>query len=358
MKWLLAFAACLELFTPWVASYYVALPCTGQEALQIAEKAVELINADRKRGYKYALDRIENVQRKNVGDGSYYLDIEVRETVCHVLNHKPLSSCNIRSFTATKADGDCDVLIETTPEGTKHLDGYKCDVSPDSHGDIVKVCPDCPGLIPSDSESAINAALVSLKKFNDESNHMHRFELQEIGRSYILRMLNRIVVEYVLRETTCLKNSDICTLQLLQNPEIVFCKSNVGQRMSAAADIEQNCEFFGNQQAAVDRVGAAPEGEGTAIPEAGGSMAPPVAEDQLVTHDDVVYDHLTAQPDTETAILQASGPQTFPPKRKRSANSESSESSEEIIPKVTVVFPNLPADPSTCPGRHKYHEYS
>lgn len=358
MKWLLALAACLELFAPWVASHYVALPCNDQEALAIAEKAVELINANRNRGYKYALDRIENVQ-KIIGNTRYYLEIEVRETVCHVLNPKSLRDCEIRRFTGTKADGDCEVLIQTTPDGTSHLDGYECDVSPDSRGDVVKQCPDCPALLSPDDDSVKHAAQVSRQKFNNESNHIHRFDIQEIARGYLVFQgrLSSVAVEYILKETTCRKNSDICTLELLLNPQIVFCKSDVSPGITGLEYIHQNCEFLNTQKAAVDGAGAVPEGEDTTNPAADGSVAPPVETDESVTHGDVIYDDTTPQTDTEMATLQNVRLPIDLPKRKRSAEAESSDSSEEFIPKVTVVFPKLPADPATCPGSHKYSKY-
>ncbi|XP_051873113.1 alpha-2-HS-glycoprotein [Pristis pectinata] len=354
MKLLLAFAVCLELFTPWVVSNYVAVPCSDKEALAVAEKAIEHINRDRKHGFKYAVDRLENAQKETNGNTTYYLDIDVRETKCHVLIRKPLKDCKIRPFLETKGDGDCKVLIETTPEGTSHVNGYKCDVSPDSAEDVLERCPDCPVLIPVTSEQATHAAQVSLNKFNEVSNHTHHFDLQEIVRASVTGIVSMVTVEFLMKETTCLKNSDICTLQILPNPDLGFCRATVTPSSDSTEGIILECEIYNPQVARAEGDGAAPpaaEGDGAAPPEAEGTGHPD-AKDQTVIHQEVVHDEATVAPDVEESM-------TVAPKRKRSAGKESSESSEEHVSGsgMKVVFPDLPADLTTCPGIHKYHEH-
>ncbi|XP_032887949.1 alpha-2-HS-glycoprotein-like [Amblyraja radiata] len=398
MKSLLALAVCLELCTTWVVSLYVAESCTSLENIALAEEAIGHINAGRKHGFKYALDRIENVQKQTQGNTTYYLDVDIRETKCHVLSPKPLAECPIRPFTEIKGDGDCKIILDVSPGNPIHLNGYKCDVTPDSAKDVFEKCPDCPHLISIVNEEVTHAAQVSVDKFNKESTFTHRFDLHEISRS--TKGLNSPVhVEFVIKETTCSKHTSACTLNLLLNPIFGFCTSTVIPS-SVSEEVFVNCDVEGNKEKAAIGI----EGDGTVLPatedegtvpptmeggtgtpamEEGGTAPPAIQEectssppiqdggtappalDELGTltppieHQTIVHeetDFLT--PEEAAHLIQQGAQSTVPPKRKRSINDDSSESSEELVysPGKPFVFPDLPEDLTTCPGRHRFHE--
>lgn len=380
MKSLLALAVCLELCTTWVVSSYVAESCTSPETIALAEEAVDLINVGRKHGFKYALDQIENSQKQIQGNTTFYLDVDVRETKCHVLNPKPLAECPIRPFMEIKGDGGCKIIIDVSPGNPTHLNGYKCDVSPDSVNDVSEKCPDCPHLIPITSGEVMHAARVSVDKFNKESTFTHRFDLYEISRSSKGLGLP-VYVEFVIKETTCSKYSSACTLNLLLNPIYAFCTSTVIPS-SGGDEVFVNCEVAGIKW---QKTAVPIEGDGTVPPTTEDECTvPPTMEEGIVIptiqEGDVVLSvleeedspHPTMEHQTivheETDVLtpvedvhpiqQEVNVVTVPPKRKRSAIDESSESSEELVysPGKPFVFPDLPADLTTCPGRHRYHE--
>ncbi|XP_078266408.1 alpha-2-HS-glycoprotein-like [Rhinoraja longicauda] len=398
MKSLLALAICLELFTTWVVSSYVAVPCTSPESIALAEEAIDQINAGRKQGFKYALDRVENSHKQTNGNTTYYLEVDIRETKCHVLSPKSLAECPIRPFKEIKGDGDCKIILDTSPGNPNHVSGYKCDVSPDSVDDVLKKCPDCPHLIPITSHQVEHAVTVSIDKFNKESTFTHRFDLHGIMRSSTKGVGFPVYVEFVIKETTCFKHSDACTLNILLNPIYGFCTSTVTPGIVGEI-VDVKCELFGSkgEGSGREKAGLAIEGDATVPPEMEGEgtvfptmeeggTAPPAMEDEgtapsaleeggtapsateeggtlpptmelqtIVDEEIDVLSTLEAVP----IIQQAESFEGIPPKRKRSALDDSSESSEELVysPGKPFVFPDLPADLLSCPEKHRYHEY-
>ncbi|XP_043558401.1 alpha-2-HS-glycoprotein-like [Chiloscyllium plagiosum] len=359
MKLFLAFTVCLQLFTSWTTALdnYVAVPCNGQGVLALAELTVDHINKQRTHGYKFSLDRIENVQELKEANGTstYFLDIDLRETKCYVLNPKALNDCEIRSFKETKVEGDCKVLIETKPGVPGHVKGYKCEISPDSAHDVTEKCPDCAHLILINSTAAQHAAEVSLNKFNQESNNQHKFVLHEITRASSKGLGTPVLVEYVIRETPCRKDSEICPLIAIVNPTYGFCVSTVTPANSTQETIVETCELFHTKATEAVATVAEPEGKGDAAPvvkKEGGSEAPGTGTDA----DDGV-EHVSPVPNNATASIVVEKSDSIP-KRKRSIQ-DSSESSEEVLSSTgaqIIHFPDLPEDPTTCPTKHKYPE--
>ncbi|XP_069753336.1 alpha-2-HS-glycoprotein-like [Narcine bancroftii] len=371
MKSLLAFAFCLELFTAWVVANYIAVPCTDQEALTLAEKAIDYINKDQKHGYKFVVDRLENVQKKTQGKTTYYLDIDTRESKCHVLNPKPLKNCEVRPFIETKGEGDCKVLVQVESGSPIHIIGYKCEVSPDSAEDVSKICVDCPHLIPTTSEPATHAAKVSLNTFNERSNHTHRFDLKEISRSSTKGVGHPVMVEFVIKETTCFKHTSQCTLNLLLHPDIGFCIATVTPGPSGVNGIEVNCEIYSIQVERPEPVSPRVEDHIIPIPEGDdqSTVPPTVEEEQPIVEEEAtapsIAEHQTILNGEihdglpTTGFPEAEKFEDFPPKRKRSVKLDSSESSEEqtLINVNKIVFPDLPEHLGSCPGVRKYPEH-
>ncbi|XP_078062513.1 alpha-2-HS-glycoprotein-like [Mustelus asterias] len=372
MKLFLALVVSLQLFTSWAVPVnpYVAVACNGPEVLALAELAVDQINKDRKHGYKLSLDRIENAQEKKEANETtvHFLDFDIRETKCHVLSHTAVKDCEIRSFRDTKVDGDCKALVETKAGAPGHVTGYKCETSPDSADDVAEKCADCPHLILLNSTEAQHAAQVSLDDFNKVSNHQHLFAIEEITRASTKGPGTPVVVEYLSRETTCVKGRLECTLNLLISPDRAFCVSTVTPVNATTETIDRVCEFFiakvvqgsGPDVAPVgeEEHAAAPEGEGGAAPtvvvelEEGATPVAIAEADAAGTED---HSAPSEAPDTETGTPDVEDSNTTP-KRKRSVE-DSSESSEEIIStagKQVIHFPDLPADAATCPMKHKY----
>lgn len=384
MKFFLALVVCLQLFTCWATpiNTFVAVACNGQEALAAAELTVDHINKDRKHGYKFSLDRIENAQELAEANGTtvYYLDFDVRETKCHLLSHKPLKDCEIRSFRDTKVDGDCKAVVETKAGAPGHVKGYKCEISPDSAEDVAEKCLDCPHLMLANSTEAQHAVKVSLDKFNKISNHQHTFELEEVTRASTKGPGTPVMAEFVIHETTCIKGSDACTLNILLHPDHAFCVATVTPVNATDETVDVVCELYSTKVAKETGPTEAPAEEGehgtvAAVPEGEGAPAVELEESTTTTAKSdgdavVAPEDGTHAPGTEDHDAHSEAPGTVSPspdvensdtipKRKRSVD-DSSDSSEELISsdgKQVIHFPDLPADVATCPAPHKYPKY-
>ncbi|RXN13993.1 fetuin-B-like protein [Labeo rohita] len=83
----------------------VHVPCDDKTVEKLSRLAVTYINEDRQTGYKFALNRITNVQAHQQGPAGkvYYLDLDVLETKCHVLSPKSWKKCTIRPFMETSS---------------------------------------------------------------------------------------------------------------------------------------------------------------------------------------------------------------------------------------------------------------
>uniref|UniRef100_A0A8C9FD40 Alpha 2-HS glycoprotein n=1 Tax=Pavo cristatus TaxID=9049 RepID=A0A8C9FD40_PAVCR len=80
------------------------LGCDDPETEAAAELAVNYINGHSHHGYKFALNRIEQV--RVLPQGLVYkcsmpilfLELDLLETTCHILNPTPLVNCSVRTF--------------------------------------------------------------------------------------------------------------------------------------------------------------------------------------------------------------------------------------------------------------------
>nr|AFK11261.1 hypothetical protein [Callorhinchus milii] len=354
MKLLGVLAVCTVLLMPCVMSQiHEAIPCDSQEVVALADLAVNHINEVEKQGYKFSLDRIENVQqlKKDGGENVYYIEIDVRETKCHILDPRPLSDCKIRPFLDTKVEGDCKVIVVTKAGAPSSVDGYRCELSPDSAEDVIEKCPNCPTLLLPNDTGVLYAVNVSLHKFNHVSNHMHKFQLRDITRASGKGVGSPVMVEFSIQETPCRKASPLCSLIALISPQNGFCAATVTPAGATAPEIvDVTCELY-STKVAPDSSTAPLEGES-------GTVASPEAATVAV-----VENNPTAA--SEVAISPGI---MIPPKRKRAVQ-ESFESFEELLIGTGQAgagfevllklsrFPDLPAHFTSCPGvrRHPKH---
>uniref|UniRef100_A0A8C4IVB6 Alpha 2-HS glycoprotein n=1 Tax=Dromaius novaehollandiae TaxID=8790 RepID=A0A8C4IVB6_DRONO len=77
------------------------LGCDDPESEAAAELAVNYINDHSHHGYKFALNRIENVRviPQVSEELILFLELDLLETECHILSPTPLENCTVRSFT-------------------------------------------------------------------------------------------------------------------------------------------------------------------------------------------------------------------------------------------------------------------
>ncbi|KAF0047214.1 hypothetical protein F2P81_000847 [Scophthalmus maximus] len=125
---LLGFTVVLGLLLGVWAQHNVLRPlCDSPKAEEAALVAQDYLNGQHTHGYKYALNRIEDikVQVEPNGQETYVLEIDLLETNCHVLDPTPLANCSVRPKLLTAVEGDCDVVLKRVG-GVLTVTAFKC----------------------------------------------------------------------------------------------------------------------------------------------------------------------------------------------------------------------------------------
>uniref|UniRef100_A0A8C5GBB1 Alpha-2-HS-glycoprotein 2 n=1 Tax=Gouania willdenowi TaxID=441366 RepID=A0A8C5GBB1_GOUWI len=176
--------------------------CDSPEAEEAALLVQDYLNAQHMHGYKYVLNRIEDIKIYTQADGNstYLLELDLLETECHVLDPTPVSNCSVRRKIVTAVEGDCDVVLKKV-SGALMVTDYKCK----TEGNITEDnCVGCHSLLPLNHTSALEFVHISLETFNNRTKN-ETFLLHEVGR-----LSSRIVsgglaykAEYVVVEGNC-----------------------------------------------------------------------------------------------------------------------------------------------------------
>uniref|UniRef100_A0A8C5IY13 Alpha 2-HS glycoprotein n=1 Tax=Junco hyemalis TaxID=40217 RepID=A0A8C5IY13_JUNHY len=161
------------------------LGCDDPESEAAAEVAVNYINGHSHHGYKFALNRIEDIRVVPQGPNNdiIFLELDLLETTCPVLSPTPLANCTVRSFAEHAVEGDCDVKLQKV-DGVLSVLASKCHSHADSSEDILKVCPDCPLLARMNDTEVLETVSAALNDYNSKTTDSY-LRLLEIGRAKI-----------------------------------------------------------------------------------------------------------------------------------------------------------------------------
>uniref|UniRef100_A0A3P9J2K8 Alpha-2-HS-glycoprotein 2 n=1 Tax=Oryzias latipes TaxID=8090 RepID=A0A3P9J2K8_ORYLA len=188
----LGFALVLGLLGGMQAQSNVLRPlCDSPEVEEAALVAQDFLNNQHNHGYKYALNRIEDVKILTPdGSSTYCLEIELLETQCHVMDPTPVANCTVRPKRLTVND-------------TFIVTAFKCKTEED-------LCLGCPELLPLNHTAALDFVHASLSKLNNETENV-TYTLVDVGRmsSQVVSGGHQYIVEYVFVEANCL--NDTCT---------------------------------------------------------------------------------------------------------------------------------------------------
>ncbi|XP_044147347.1 alpha-2-HS-glycoprotein [Bufo gargarizans] len=176
--------------------------CDDPEVHEGANLAVKHINSQHRTGYKFALDRVENVNVQSSAFGEFfYLELDLLETLCPSLSPVPVENCSMRPITEQAVEGDCDVKLQKQ-NGTFTVLRTKCKSELDSAENLLRSCPGCL-LAPLNDTQVVHAVDVSLNKFNGGNNTAFYF-LHEIGRGRIQSGIsNSVHAEYIIAASNC-----------------------------------------------------------------------------------------------------------------------------------------------------------
>ncbi|XP_065604088.1 alpha-2-HS-glycoprotein [Cyrtonyx montezumae] len=227
------------------------LGCDDPESEAAAKFAVDYINGHSHHGYKFALNRIEQVRVLPQGPNNVilFLELDLLETTCHILNPIPLANCSVRTFEEHAVEGDCDVKLQKL-NGQFTVLASKCHSHADSAEDIRKHCPDCPLLARLNDSDVLATVSSALNDYNSKNPDAY-FRLLEIGRAIKqyspVQMVN---VEFAVAATNCTlqqakDNLQACQLLPEDQSNFGFCTATTVTEPSQ--DFTAECQLYGHQ---------------------------------------------------------------------------------------------------------------
>ncbi|KAM7107683.1 alpha-2-HS-glycoprotein [Ciconia maguari] len=227
------------------------LGCDDPEAEAAAEVAVSYINSHSHHGYKFALNRIDNIRvlPQGLNNDIMFLELDLLETTCHILSPTPLANCTVRSFTQHAVEGDCDVKLQKL-DGKLSVLASKCHSHADSSEDVLQLCPGCPLLASLNNTEVLTTVTAALNYHNSKTADAY-LRLLEIGRAKIQAHPVPIVsVEFAVAATNCSAeeakdNVEACQLLPDNQSNFGFCTATMV--MSPSKDLKVDCELYGHQ---------------------------------------------------------------------------------------------------------------
>ncbi|KFW81430.1 Alpha-2-HS-glycoprotein [Manacus vitellinus] len=229
----------------------VPLGCDDPESEAAAEVAVNYINGHSHHGYKFALNRVEDVRVVPQGPNNdiIFLELDLLETTCPILSPTPLANCTVRSFAEHAVEGDCDVKLQKL-DGTISVLASKCHSHADSSEDISKVCPDCPLLASLNNTEVLETVSAALNDFNSKTTGPY-LRLLEIGRGKIqYHPAHVVAVEFAVGATNCSAeeakvNVGACQLLPEDQSNFGFCTGTMVKLPSQ--NLRVDCQLYGHQ---------------------------------------------------------------------------------------------------------------
>ncbi|XP_014919821.2 alpha-2-HS-glycoprotein [Acinonyx jubatus] len=227
---------------------YRELDCDDPETEQAALVAVDYINNHVLQGYKHTLNQIDKVKvwpRRPIGE-VFELEIDTLETTCYIRDPTPVANCTVRQLMEHAVEGDCDFQV-LKQDGQFTVLFAKCDSSPDSAEDVLKVCPQCPLLAPLNDTKVVHAVEVALTAFNTQSNGSY-FQLVEVSRAQLVPLPPSTYVEFAVAATDCVaaEVTDPAKCNLLAEKQYGFCKATLTEKVGGE-DVAVTCTMFQTQ---------------------------------------------------------------------------------------------------------------
>ncbi|XP_069053890.1 fetuin-B-like [Lepisosteus oculatus] len=231
--------------------------CEDPAVLAAAGLALGKINADRREGYVYSLNRVHDVQQRQEEDTGvvYLLTLDILDTSCHVLSKRDWKSCEVKEMHDAPSYGKCEASIYINKvRRIVDLRSYNCTLRPVSASRVVSVCPDCATLVRLDTPAVLLAVENSLAKYNNGSGQTKYFALRNVTRARSTWFQGfHYSVEYIIQETECTKDTaDVdlskCKLMDCEFAHTGFCKGSYyepsPQLLTGDDHITATCEIF------------------------------------------------------------------------------------------------------------------
>ncbi|XP_050933106.1 alpha-2-HS-glycoprotein 1 isoform X2 [Lates calcarifer] len=228
---------------------FESVTCSEDSGNATAHLAMHHINEHHDHGYKFRLNEIQGNKVEKVGEGcDVTLQLDLLETVCHTVNPKNFEDCEIREEINQQVMANCTVMV-TVGTGDAKITKYECDTQQvKSNVEMIRICPDCPILIPLNSPEGLKSVNEAVKEFNKNNSNQHYYTLQEVGRirsGYMMMAGMSYYAEFALVETNCPMGSRIipeaCKPLCPDRARHAFCRSSYSSG-NGLHSVE--CEFY------------------------------------------------------------------------------------------------------------------
>ncbi|KAM9478429.1 alpha-2-HS-glycoprotein 1 [Salvelinus alpinus] len=222
--------------------------CDENEKEPGARLAMLSINNKHFHGYKFQLSNITSstVEKGLESDCKLHLDLDLKETTCHIINPKSFEECDIRQHHETQVNAHCNVTLSIT-EGIAEVSKHSCNTEPVSAEKVIRMCPDCPVLLPLHSPEGLESVKAGLRQFNMDHNYTSYFKLMEVGRiisGYMMMTGMYYNAELAIVETECNAKSRIdtqaCKPLCPDEARHGLCKST----LLGNGQVDVNCEIY------------------------------------------------------------------------------------------------------------------
>ncbi|XP_041696527.1 alpha-2-HS-glycoprotein 1 [Coregonus clupeaformis] len=221
--------------------------CDENEKEPGASLAMLSINNKHFHGYKFQLSNItSSTAEKGESDCKLHLELDLQETICHVVNPKSFKECDIRPHHETQVNAHCNVTLSIT-EGIAEVSKHSCNIEPVSAEEMVRMCPDCPTLLPLHSPEGLESVKAGLRQFNMDHNYTSYFKLMEVGRitsGYMMMTGMNYYAEFAIMETECNAKSRIdtqaCKPMCPDKARHGLCKST----LLGNGNVDVDCEIY------------------------------------------------------------------------------------------------------------------
>ncbi|XP_039667101.1 antihemorrhagic factor cHLP-B-like [Perca fluviatilis] len=101
--------------------------CTAESEAAAARLAMHRINENHRHGYKFRLQEIQGNKGEKTDDGcNLELQLNLLETVCHVVNPKHFEDCQIRGEAGRAVMANCTVKM-SVKNNDANVTKYECD---------------------------------------------------------------------------------------------------------------------------------------------------------------------------------------------------------------------------------------
>ncbi|KAM8851180.1 alpha-2-HS-glycoprotein-like [Spinachia spinachia] len=364
----------------WAQIIITRPECDSVKAEEAALVAQDYLNAQHTHGYKYALNRVEDIKIYTKPDEDIYvLEVDLLETDCHVLDPTPLANCTVRPKILTAIEGDCDVVLKEVG-GVLTVIAFKCKTD-ESTEDL---CLGCASLLPLNDTAALEFVQASLATFNNMTVNV-TYAVKEVGRmsSQVVSRGPIYFAEYVVAEANCTEN--VCTP--LHDPAAVrgFCTAK-----GLSTDHSVDCKMFSTMmpvdaKTVADSNSTATDSNSTATDSNSTAVMPPVVHIHLSSqspkhglkhhqltalHDPHRSDFLSAESAESVERVTVASSVAAPSPDSISGSSSDSSASAEVpvfvvkrdLPAATissvidtpVTHKDLVAPVPVCPGRVRF----